>query len=206
MARRSAACRWWTPPAQGVTIAASNTALTGNFIGVWGNGVTLEPNRGDGVAVQAAANGNTIGIASVKSFQLSNVISGNLGNGITIAGGDGNTVASNYIGTDASGRIPLGNGGHGIRLTSGADVNLIGGIATGGNDPTADVFVRPPAGNLISGNRGCGVRIDGNAEYNQLSGNYIGTTASGNAPLGNWKDGVAIVGADHNQLLGTTAI
>jgi hypothetical protein len=189
----------------GVTVAASNTTLAGNFIGLWGNGVTLEPNRGDGVAVQTGANGNTIGVASAKSFQLSNVISGNLGNGITIAGGDGNVVAANHIGTDASGRIPLGNGGHGIRLTSGADVNVIGGVATGGNDPTANQFVRPPQGNLISANRGCGVRIDGGAEYNQLSGNYIGTTASGNTPLGNWKDGVAIIGADHNQLLGTTA-
>ena len=61
---------------------------------MWGNGVTLEPNRGDGVAVQNGANGNTIGVASVKSFQLSNVISGNLGN----------VVAANYIGTDVSGR------------------------------------------------------------------------------------------------------
>jgi len=190
----------------GVTIAASNTTLAGNRIGLWGNGLTLEPNRGDGVLVQAGADGNTIGIGSVKSFQLSNVISGNLGNGITITGGEGNIVAANYIGTDAGGTIPLGNGGHGIRLTAGAEVNVIGGEATGGNDPTNGQFVRPPQGNLISANRGCGVRIDGGATLNQLSGNFIGTTASGNAPLGNWKDGVAIVGADRNELTGTTAI
>jgi len=128
----------------GVTIAASNTTLAGNRIGLWGNGLTLEPNRGDGVLVQAGADGNTIGIGSVKSFQLSNVISGNLGNGITITGGEGNIVAANYIGTDAGGTIPLGNGGHGIRLTAGAEVNVIGGEATGGNDPTNGQFVRPP--------------------------------------------------------------
>ncbi|MGI9178251.1 MAG: right-handed parallel beta-helix repeat-containing protein [Pirellulales bacterium] len=190
----------------GVTIAASNTVLAGNRIGLWGNGVTLEPNRGDGVLVQAGAEGNTIGIGAVNSFQLSNVISGNLGNGITISGGEGTIVAANYIGTDATGRIPLGNRGHGIRLTNGATTNMIGGEATGGNDPTGGVFVRPPQGNLISANQGCGVRIDSGATLNQLSGNYIGTNASGNAPLGNWKDGVAIVDADRNELKGTTAI
>jgi len=189
----------------GVTIAASNTTLAGNRIGLWGNGLTLEPNRGDGVLVQAGADGNMIGIGSVKSFQLSNVISGNLGNGITITGGEGNIVAANYIGTDAGGTIPLGNQGHGIWITAGAADNLVGGEATGGNNPTDGEFARPPQGNLISANHGSGVRIDNGATLNQLSGNYIGTTASGNAPLGNWKDGVAIVGADRNALVGTTA-
>jgi len=190
----------------GVTIAASKTTLAGNFIGLWGNGITLEPNRGDGVSIQPGADDNTIGIGSTTSFRLSNVISGNRGNGITIAGADGTIVAANYIGTDVTGRIPLGNGGHGIRLTAGAANNLIGGDATGGNNPTAGVFVRPPQGNLISANRGCGVRIDAGATLNQLSGNFIGTTVSGNAPLGNWKDGVAIVDADRNGLTGTTAL
>lgn len=189
----------------GVTIAASNTVLAGNRIGLWGNGVTLEPNRGDGVLVQAGAEGNSIGLGAVKSFQLSNVISGNLGNGITISGGEGTIVAANYIGTDVTGQIPLGNRGHGIRLTAGATISVIGGEATGGNDPTGGSFVRPPQGNLISANQGCGVRIDTNATLNQLSGNFIGTTASGNAPLGNWRDGVAIVNADGNELKGTTA-
>jgi hypothetical protein len=189
----------------GVTIAASGTTLAGNFIGLWGNGITLEPNRGDGVSIQPGADDTTVGIGSTTSFRLSNVISGNLGNGITIAGGDGSVVAANYIGTDVTGRIPLGNGGHGIRLTAAASTNLIGGVASGGNDPTGGVFAVPPQGNLISANRGCGVRIDGGATLNQLSGNFIGTTASGNAPLGNWQDGVAIVGADANALAGTTA-
>ena len=190
----------------GVTIASSNTTLAGSFVGLWGNGVTVEPNRGDGVLVKAGADGSRIGVASAASFELSNVISGNLGNGITIAGGDGTMVTSSYIGTDASGKIPLGNGGHGVWITAGATGNLIGGMATGGNDPTGGVFVRPPEGNLISANRGCGVRIDSGATGNQLSGNFIGTTASGNAPLGNWKDGVAIVDADNNALTGTTAV
>ncbi|MFM7107246.1 MAG: beta strand repeat-containing protein [Planctomycetaceae bacterium] len=189
----------------GVTVAGSNVEIWGNFIGVWGNGVTLEPNRGDGVLVQASASGTDIGIDSGERFQLSNLISGNLGNGITIDGAVNTLVVANQIGTDASGRLPLGNRGHGIRITNGASGNLVGGEATGGNNPTQGTFVRPPQGNLISANHGCGVMIDGGATVNSLSGNFIGTTASGNAALGNWRDGVAIVGANGNRLVGTTA-
>ncbi len=79
---------------------------------------------------------------------------------------------------------------------------MIGGEATGGNDPTNDTFVRPPLGNLISGNNANGVLINNGANANQLSGNFIGTTASGNAALGNSADGVAIVNASSNSLLG----
>ncbi|MFM7207400.1 MAG: right-handed parallel beta-helix repeat-containing protein [Planctomycetaceae bacterium] len=190
----------------GVTVAADSTEFFGNRIGVWGDGVTVEPNRGDGISIQSGARFTQVGGNAAATFQVSNVISGNLGNGVTIVGGAGNVVAANCIGTDAGGTIPLGNRGHGIWITAGAAENLIGGDATGGNDPTAGVFVRPPQGNLISANRGCGVRIDAGATRNQLSGNFIGTTGSGNAPLGNLKDGVAIVDADGNGLLGTTAI
>jgi hypothetical protein len=81
---------------------------------------------------------------------------------------------------------------------------MIGGQATGGNDPTGSVFVRPPQGNLISGNRETGVMIICNSTANTLSGNFVGTTASGNSPLSNGADGVAIVNASGNSLLGTT--
>ena len=90
-------------------------------------------------------------------FQLSNVISGNGGNGIGIYGASGNQIAMNNIGTDASGTLRRGNAKNGILVTNSARANLIGGQATGGNDPTAGVYIRPPQGNLISGNFGDGV-------------------------------------------------
>ena len=99
-------------------------------------------------------------------FQLSNVISGNGGNGIGIYGASGNQIAMNNIGTDASGTLKRGNAKNGILVTNGASGNMIGGQATGGNDPTAGVFVRPPQGNLISGNRGNGVLINNGATQN----------------------------------------
>ena len=138
------------------------------------------------------------------AFQLSNVISGNGGNGIAISGADGNTIAMNDIGTDASGKLKRGNAKNGILVTNHAAKNIIGGQATGGNDPTAGVFVRPPQGNLISGNRANGVLINDGATQTLLSGNFVGTTASGNSSLGNADDGVAVVKANGNQLIGCT--
>ncbi len=135
---------------------------------------------------------------------LSNVISGNGGNGIGVYGSRGNRIAMNNIGTDATGTLKRGNGKSGILLTQGASGNMIGGQATNGNNPTGGVFVRPPQGNLISGNKANGVLINKGATQNMLSGNFIGTSASGNSRLGNAQDGVAILGANGNQLIGCT--
>lgn len=190
----------------GVTIAASDTIVNGNYIGLWGDGSTVEANHGDGILVVAGADGNIIGTGSLSTFVLANVISGNRGNGVTIAGGTANTVAANYIGTDVTGTSPRSNWGNGIQLTAGAAGNLIGGVVSGGNDPTDGVFYVPPQGNLISANFGNGVLIDAAATGNQLSGNFIGTSALGSSPLGNNGDGVAIVEADGNRLVGTTSL
>jgi parallel beta-helix repeat protein len=137
-------------------------------------------------------------------FQPANVISGNRGHGVAIVGGSDNVLAMNLIGTDGSGQTAIANRGNGLLVTNRASGNLIGGSASGGNDPTAGVFVRPPQGNLISGNRANGVLITGGATATTLSGNFVGTTTSGNAALANAADGVAIVGANGNSLLGTT--
>lgn len=190
----------------GVTIDTSDTVLSGNYIGIWGDGRRVEANRGDGVLVTSNAANNLIGVGADYVFALSNVISGNRGNGITISGGSGNIVEANYIGTDATGTKCKPNRGVGIQLTAGAADNLIGGERTGGNDPTDENFAVPPQGNLISANRSDGILIDDGATGNQLSGNFIGTNASGSAALGNGANGVAIVNADYNSLVGTTSL
>ena len=138
--------------------------------------------------------------------QPSNLISGNAANGIAILGsttasGSNNIIAQNRIGTSADGTAALSNGENGI-LIEGSSRNLIGGTISGGNDPTKGITTPPPLGNLISGNIGNGVLINNGATDNTLSGNFIGTTASGNQALGNRGDGVAIVGANNNQLIG----
>ncbi|WP_435019086.1 beta strand repeat-containing protein [Tundrisphaera sp. TA3] len=176
-----------------------------NFPGSTGIASSNSVSGNNVVGVVFAASGNFSFQATVNvGFQLSNVISGNRGNGIGIHGSDDNRVAMNNIGTDATGTLARGNGGQGILITQGARRNLIGGQATAGNNPTAGVFARPPQGNLISGNRGNGVLLNKGATQNILSGNFVGTAASGNSALGNRLDGVAIDGADGNQLIGCT--
>ena len=59
------------------------------------------------------------------------------GNGLT--GANGNLIEGNYIGTNAAGTCPLGNGCQGIHITDASD-NTIGGSATGAatsSPPTA---------------------------------------------------------------------
>ena len=153
--------------------------------------------------------GTSAGIISYQATvnlgaQVSNVISGNGGNGIGVYGGTDNRIAMNNIGTDASGTVGLGNRQNGILLTRGAARNFIGGQVSAGNNPTKGVFVRPPQGNLISSNGANGVLMTGGATHNLMSGNFVGTTASGNAALGNRQDGVAILKADNNALIGCT--
>jgi trimeric autotransporter adhesin len=131
-----------------------------------------------------------------------NVVSANGGNGVVLStGATQNRVGGNLIGVTAAGTVALGNKLDGVRF-DGAIGNVIGGEATGRNDPTGGVFVRTPQGNLISGNAGNRVLIIGKTTQNMLAGNFIDTTASGNAALGNDSDGVAIVGAHGNSLLG----
>ncbi len=175
-----------TDPTTNIT---SSNSVVGNQV----VGIVIGPQGG--IPFEAAVN---------LGFQLSNVISANGGNGISLVGADNNQIAMNYLGTDTTGTLDLGNAGNGILVTAGSLGNLIGGSATGGNDPTNAVFVRPPEGNLISGNSADGVLITGAATLNTLSGNFIGTAASGNAALGNALDGVAIDGADNNALIGCT--
>jgi hypothetical protein len=168
------------------------------------------------VSANSAAGNQVVGIvigdtgifayqATVNTgFQLSNVIGGNRGNGVGIYGSNDNQISMNYVGTDVSGTLERGNSKNGILVTQGADRNVIGGQATGDNDPTGSVFVRPPQGNLISGNQADGVLINKGTTHTLLSGNFVGTAASGNSRLGNLLDGVAIVGANDNQLIGCT--
>ncbi|HEV3343739.1 MAG TPA: right-handed parallel beta-helix repeat-containing protein [Pirellulales bacterium] len=177
-----------------------NMQIVGNYIGLDTDGTTAAGNRGDGIELIGSSN-NTIGGAAAEDR---NVISANGQQGILLSLSSNNTITNNDIGTDATGTVALGNAANGILVTSFSEGNLIGGEVTGGNDPTQDVFVRPPDGNLISGNSANGVLINNRATNNQLSGNFIGTDASGNAPLGNHVNGVAIVQANNNSLLGCT--
>ena len=205
----------------GVTLNAGSITLNNNYIGLNLAGAAFG-NSGDGVFVSATSSNNQIGLnptsaagTAAAAGVVANVISGNGGSGVSLHGSSGNTVIANRIGTNPTGMSAIANGGNGIWITAGSTGNTIGGSAyvdsiTGrANNPTGTeggatpVFVVPPLGNLVSGNGQTGILIDNDSQTNVLSGNFVGTTADGNKPLGNTLDGVWINGADGNSLIGT---
>lgn len=142
---------------------AHDNTVQGNYIGTDASGSAAVPNAQDGITVNSDA-----GAAQI----LDNVISGNSCNGpppprvgVWLAGG-GNTVQGNRIGTDATGTAALPNGWAGLWIVGS------------NNNSVHD--------NLISGNNEHGLRIGGvGATNNIVSGNYIGTDASGTSALPN---------------------
>ena len=164
------------PAADGLTLRATSSTVKGlDIVNFSGNGIRLDAggggativndyigvttagtvagNGGDGIFINGSA-GNVIGGTGATD---ANVISGNGGDGIFIEGltATDNLVVANFIGTDSTGTVALGNGGNGIEITNGARLNTIGG-----NTPTATAFTgKPVDGNLISGNGANGVLI-----------------------------------------------
>ena len=110
------------------------------------------------------------------------------GNGLRLTG-NGNTAQSNYIGTDPTGTLDLGNLGNGIQIVDGAN-NVIGGP-------------QPAVKNIVSGNQGEGIRIDGAlATGNVVQGNFVGTNAAGTGAVGNNASGIYIRNAPGNSVIG----
>jgi hypothetical protein len=198
----------------GVTLDADAITLNGDYIGLDLAGAA-DGNHGNGVLVSSHSSGDMIGLnSSGDSGVVANVISANTGSGLVLSRARDNTVVANRIGTNPAGSAAIANGGNGIWLTRGAKGNEIGGTeytdaATGQqNNPTGSkgtvtpVLVAPPLGNLLSGNSGDGVLIDRGSQDNVLNGNFIGTTADGDAAIGNSGNGVAIIDASGNSLVG----
>jgi streptogramin lyase len=109
------------------------------------------------------------------------------GAAIRLEGAGGDLIIADYLGTDATGTIALGNGA-GVFI-DGASDNTIGGIT-------------PAAGNLISGSRLDGVVISGSG--NLVEGNRIGTDVTGAFALPN-RIGVSIFYIGSNNTIGGTA-
>lgn len=179
----------------GILVIGDNNTLAGNYIGIDLDGTTANPNGTHGVELWAASTGNTIGTSAAADR---NVISGNQGAGVAVLGSSHNRIQGNYIGTDYTGAVDVGNRGSGVVVTNQARYNLLGG-----NGLAVTYGAMPIDGNLISGNDGSGVLIIGGSSFNTLSGNFIGTTIAGTVALGNGGDGVTIASANYNSLIGT---
>ncbi|MBD2461131.1 DUF4347 domain-containing protein [Oscillatoria sp. FACHB-1407] len=160
--------------------------VAGNYIGtdVTGTGTTLSSFFGTGILLSGGSNTRIGGTTASDR----NLISGNV-IGISINNiAENALIQGNYIGTDVTGEIALGNT-VGIEFYAGSTFapsnNIVGGTA-------------PGAGNIIAGNTSHGIVFGENATIdtdpargNQVVGNSIGIAANGDA-LGNGGAGILV--------------
>jgi hypothetical protein len=166
--------------------SGGNNTLIGNYIGVAVDGITPLGNGEAGIRIEGTSSGNTIGDTAAGA---GNVISDNA-TGILIGINNPNhVIRGNFIGTDFSGTVDVGNTGDGISIGSGN--NIIGGNTAA-------------ARNIISGNGGNGIMINGAAATNNtIQGNYIGTDSAGTGALGNSQGGLVITNNATNNTVGS---
>jgi len=158
--------------------SASHNLVIGNYIGLDVTGAAVISNTNQGIAIFGGAFSNLVGGPLAVER---NLISGNGGEGIRLAGigTDNNLIQGNYIGTDVTGLLDVGNGVDGIFVTNDAAYNIIGGATAG-------------AGNLIAGNTDDGVQFRHGSSHNRVEGNWIGVAADGLTLLGNGDDGIRV--------------
>ena len=148
---------------------------------------------GDGAnGLHVSAGGSTIKGLVINQFMedASDPFNRIGGFGILLSSAGGNVITGNFIGTDVTGTVDLGNEAGVVGVDS--PNNTFGGTT-------------PEARNLISGNSDGGITLEGLPSTNNLiAGNIIGLDLTGTADLGN-GDGVVITeGASTNTVGGNT--
>lgn len=182
-------------PGNGISLQGpGGDLIAGNFIGTNAAGTSGLGNASNGILV--ASHNDRIG----GGIADRNLISGNAGDGISFApaGAGDTTVQGNFIGSDVTGFLGIGNQ-NGISV-----FEVTVGVAVGG--PTSSPGT--PPGNLISGNRVNGIQakvLVGGLAQVMVSGNLIGTTVDGLGPLGNLQDGVQLSGSRNSVIGGSTS-
>lgn len=162
---------------------ASGTVCFNTFNGLPAFTDTAVGNALDGFLITSTGGNNVL---------RTNVISGNLGNGVHISGNaTGVQVAENIIGMNTSGQLPLPNGANGVLIDGNANGNIIGGLQV------SVIFE-----NTISANGGNGIAIVGNASGNQVFHSFIGTNIFGLVAFGNTGAGVFVGGTAHDNTIG----
>ncbi|HEY0457953.1 MAG TPA: FG-GAP-like repeat-containing protein [Pyrinomonadaceae bacterium] len=162
-----------------IAFGGSNSIAEGNRLGTNAAGTAVLPNGASGVT--AGFSNNLIGGTAAAAR---NIVSTGVADGINISSlgsGGTNRVQGNFVGTDVTGTIALGNKGFGV--TANGENIVVGGTTAGG-------------GNVVSGTTGslpffvgAGINPSGGIGI-LVQGNLIGTNASGTAALGNQRNGI----------------
>ncbi len=165
--------------------------IYGNFLGVKADGKTPWGDGQEGVYIDSS--GNTIGGTApadrnVMAGHTFNSPFGFAGNGVFVDVGSGgnNTIEGNYIGTDATGTVAVGNTLNGVRLADNNNTVVQNLIEYNSGDGVAitDSSNNTIKANVITGNTTYAIEVDSGSEANQFVDNSIfanGTATSGGA-------------------------
>lgn len=147
---------------QGISIQRTNSNdVIGNLIGVGADGITPLGNENNGVFIQDASD----------NLIADNVVSANANDGILLFDVSfDNRVRRNFVGTDRSGLLMLGNGADGIDTGSDTRDNTIGG------SELTDA-------NVVAFNGDLGLEIEG--QNNALLGNQVFGNVTAEIDIGN---------------------
>ncbi|HZQ66186.1 MAG TPA: hypothetical protein VFA66_13275 [Gaiellaceae bacterium] len=169
---------------------ASTTAnvVEGNYIGPRATGDGGLANN-NGVAIFAAAHGNTVGGTTAGARNL--FTSQSAAVVLSDVGTTANVVEGNWFGLTAAGGVGFPNE-YDVFVHSGASGNTIGGTVAGARNV------------LAGGSIGIEV-VDSNTKQNVIEGNYIGTDASGATAVPISVYGIDVLGGVGNTIGGTTA-
>jgi hypothetical protein len=195
----------------GLQGGGSNIVVQNNYIGTNATGTAGTLNGGSGIRMNDLLNATIGGASNALAGGLCvapcNLIAGNsqgafaTGTGTNSTNNTGYVIQGNFFGTNLTGTaaIGLGNGASAAAVIeiAGAGSVQIGGTAAG-------------TGTLISGHLTReGILLDtfaaGVGGPITIQGNFIGTTASGNALLGNGGAGIHVNGATNVTIGGTVA-
>ncbi|MBC7862594.1 MAG: T9SS type A sorting domain-containing protein [Bacteroidia bacterium] len=166
----------------GLDLSVNNVVVRGCWFGLDSSGFTFDPLL-TGIQINTGSKNDTIG-GSLPGDRC--IISGNLGNGITILG-DSNVIMGSYVGTTKTGNSAAPNS-TGIIIQAGK-YNYIG---------------NPTAGNFISGNTNQGIQIQNGARENHVQNNLIGMKATITDSLPN-DEGIGMAFANYNYIGGAGA-
>jgi hypothetical protein len=176
----------------GIEVAdtASGFSTVNTFAGIYAF-VGIAPNGNNGILITSTGGNQTV---------QTNVISGNLNNGLEISGDAwGVTVVPNIIGLDTRGDSAFANGNNGILIAGTAHDNVVGGTGL----LSSDSVIRQ---NTISGNDNYGIVIAGQAYNNVVGQSAIGTDIQELAALPNGAGGVLLQSTGVGNVIGTANV
>src|SRR4028118_1036331 len=142
----------------GILVQTNNNIIQDNYIGIDVSGTTAVGNTLSGITIQSYTQNNSPNVNVIAD----NIISGNGVAGIFVARAASDTkISGNFIGTDFTGTMPLGNDGDGILiLDRDSNNNVIGGTTAGDR-------------NIIANNKGSGIEIIARSGSHTIQGNSI---------------------------------